>query len=836
MQETLIMKKIILITVVLFAAFSVRGQNSDQWTGGEILHHLKKLNVMGSVLYVAAHPDDENTRLITWLSNDQLVETAYISLTRGDGGQNLIGTELGDELGVIRTHELLEARNIDGGKQYFSRALDFGFTKTTTETFKEWNKKKILGDLLWVVRRYQPDVIITRFSTEPGGTHGHHTSSAILAGETFEIGTDSNEYYEQLQYVDLWKPQRILWNTSSWFFNDKDFKKDTFIQVDVGTFNPLLGASYTEIAALSRSKHKSQGFGSLSARGETIEYFTFSNGSAPAKNDILSGIDMTWNRVKNGKRIGDKLSLIIKNYNVENPLASVPDLLEVYTMMNTLEDKSPLVLRKMEECRELIRQCLGFFMEVYTDDYVYAVGDTIRFKVETINRSGKYLSYFNLRIPGQQQWLTQDFLYNRQVNDNSIQKWTSQNFLVKEDARITNPAWWEVGSLEKDYEHYVQAVEADMFPYMRYEIEPSFNGQVPQKGFTWKGIIHQRIQDPVKGEVVRPVYIAPPVTVNFSEPVYVQPGAGKKEVTMELQAFKTNVKGSLSLELPEGWTCEPRNIPFELKNKRQKLRVQFTLSANDTAATGDMKAVLQVDGNMYQVSYKEIAYDHIPTIVLFPPAVSRLVNVHVKRNSAKIAYLQGAGDEVAEGLMQLGYQVDILDPDNIHAENLSQYKAVVVGIRAYNTLENIVFIQQELLKYADKGGNVIVQYITTANLKTKDIGPYPVTISRERVTDEKAEMIVLNPGLPVLNTPNKITADDFNGWVQERGLYFASKWDDKYTPVFGCNDPGENELKGSLLIADYGKGHFMYTGLSFFREIPAGVPGAYRLMVNMIEL
>lgn len=830
-------KKLFLLGIISLSVQITFSQENPQWTGSEILHQLKKLNVMGSVLYVAAHPDDENTRLITWLSNEKLVETGYISLTRGDGGQNLIGSELEKELGVIRTYELLEARKVDGGIQFFSRAYDFGYSKTTSETFKEWNKKKILGDLLWIVRRFQPDVIITRFSTEPGRTHGHHTSSAIFAAESFEISADTNEYYEQFQFVNPWKPQRILWNTSSWFFaNEKDFKKDTFIQVDVGTFNPLLGASYTEIAAFSRSKHKSQGFGSLPSRGETIEYFTVLKGTKPENNDLLSGIDLTWNRVKNGKKIGDKLNAIIKSFNVEEPSASVSDLLQVYIMMNELEEKSPLVVRKMGACRELIRQCLGFYMDVYTDDYIYAVGDTIRFKVESINRLGNTLSYFSLKIPNQQKWILQDFSYNRQVNDNSIQKWTSQNYLIKEDAPISNPVWWETGSLEKDYEHYVQSLESDYFSLLKYQIEPSFNGASHLKGFVWEGQIRQKIQDPVLGELVRPVYIAPPVTVNFTEQVYVQPGAGKKEIQLELKAFKNNVNGSISLELPKGWTCEPKSIPFTMKYKRQNQFVKFTLSATDSSQTGLIKPIVSANEKVFQLSYKEIKYPHIPSIVLFPPSEARLVNIPVKKSTSKIAYIQGAGDEVANGLSQIGYQVDVLQPNLILANQLKEYQAVIVGIRAYNTLENIAFIQDELLKYVEAGGNVIVQYITTASLKSTSIGPYKLKIGRDRVTDEKSPMNILVKNHPVFNFPNRITEDDFNGWVQERGLYFASEWDEKYTPLLGCNDAGEEEKKGAMLIATYGKGYFVYTGISFFRQIPEGVPGAYRLMVNLIEL
>jgi LmbE family N-acetylglucosaminyl deacetylase len=379
----------------LFIANTALAQPYQQWNSSEIYHHLQKLKVMGSVLYVAAHPDDENTRLITWLSNEKKLNTAYISLTRGDGGQNLIGSEFGDELGVIRTHELTQARHIDGGLQFFSRAVDFGYSKTPDETFKIWKKKKVMSDLIFVIRKFQPDLIITRFNTEPGKTHGHHTASAILANEVIELSADTNEAYDQLPYVNTWKTARVVWNASSFFF-DKGANLDSLIKLDCGNYNSILGSSYTEIAALSRSCHKSQGFGTAGIRGEQLEYFIPSAGTVPTDKDIFSGYDFTWNRIKNGKGIIGKIDHLMASYNFKDPSASVEGLLTLFKEVQKIDDGSFLVKQKLEDITILINQCLGFYHDVYTDDYIFAVGDTMRVKTETINRSGKFMTYLNM--------------------------------------------------------------------------------------------------------------------------------------------------------------------------------------------------------------------------------------------------------------------------------------------------------------------------------------------------------------------------------------------------------------------------------------------------------
>lgn len=833
-MSSLVHRILFFYSIACFQALFAQPQK--QWNGAEILHELQKLQVVGKVLYVAAHPDDENSRLITWLANHKKLETAYISLTRGDGGQNLIGHELDAELGIIRTHELWQARRIDGGKQFFSRAHDFGFSKSPAETFKRWKKDAVLSDLVWVIRKFQPDLIITRFSPEPSKTHGHHTASAMLAVQSMEVLTDTNAFYEQFPWVQIWKPKRVLWNTSSFFFEtEKQFNKDTFPQLNVGDYNALLGASYTEIAALSRSQHKSQGFGSSGARGETMEYFVQLAGDKMENKDIFSGINTSWSRYKGGDVIQKKIAAILQKYQMANPYLILDDLFELYALMQKLPEQSSIGY-KLEALRNLIKQCMALYAEVTTADYIYAVGDSIRFNIELINRSGKKLTYVSFRLKNASRWLQGDFQYNKSVQADQLVKASSQGFLIRTDTRISNPWWFGQPSLTSDPYAYMNAIESRWNEDMMVVLEPSFDNKPPSKNFIWEFPLWHKKNDPVKGEIYRPVYIAPPVTATPTEPLLFFANDKTKDLSIQLEAFKSRTSGYVDLELPQGWQCTPNQIPFDFSSKRDKQTIVFTITPPTDNSTGKIKIRVHTTEGTFSYAFREMSYEHIPHIVYFPHAEVKVVKHPVQISPALIGYLHGAGDEVDKGLAQLGYKVEHIPAAQIQASQLLKYKAVVVGIRAFNTHENSAYINKQLCEYVQQGGVVVMQYITTAGLKTQQIGPYRLSIGRNRVTDEQAPVKITAPGHPVLATPNLIDSTDWNNWVQERGLYFASSWDSTHVQsLLAMSDPGEQLSYGALLIAPYGKGVFIYTALSFFRQIPAGIPGAYKLLANLIE-
>lgn len=823
------------LALILLYTNQLLAQMPVQYDGAALLQKLKKLKVVGKVLYIAAHPDDENTRLITWLANEKNITTAYLSLTHGEGGQNLIGTELGEDLGWIRMHELLQARQIDGGTQFFSRAADFGFSKNYKETLKFWNKDKILEDITYVIRSFQPDIIITRFSPLPSNTHGHHTTSAMLALDASESAADTNFYYNQLDKVQPWSTQRVIWNTSFYFFDlNKAINKDTLMQVDVGTFIPLLGKSCTEIAALSRSCHKSQGFGTQSVRGEAFEYFIPLSGSKASDKNPLSGINFNWNRIKNSSSIQKKIDTLIKKFNPEQPQAVASDLLTLYQLMYNHPERE-FIQYKMNEVAELIKQCLGIYIEISTSDYIYAPGDSIRFQVECINRSGELLSYINLTLDQNSKLLSGDFVFNKSVDGNQSIKWISPEYVINDSAFYYAQAYNENHTpYTQTYQSYISG---DVFSLMGFSVHPSFNQTVPYLDLTWHGHVVHKKQDPVLGEVYKPVYIAPPITATPSQSLLFFTDNTSQTLDIELQSFKSNVSGYVDLALPKGWSCSPNNQSFSFQSKREIKHIQFIITPPPNSDTSHLQIRIHADGQIFNHAIKEISYAHIPHIVRFPKAECKLVRQDLLSSKTRIGYLPGAGDGLETGLKYLGYQVETITTDNLTVSSLKEYKSVIVGIRAYNIYANSKFINEQLCAYAQEGGTVILQYITTADLKTKEIGPYFLEIGRGRVTDETAMPTYINHSHPLFSYPHHIDSTDWNGWVQERGLYFAEKWDTAhFFPVLSMHDPGEEEAKGALLIAKHGKGLFIYTGLSFFRQIPQGVPGAYKLLLNLIEM
>ncbi len=866
------------LAALLLPAPVAVAQTPKTYSSSEILLGLKKLNVLGSVLYIAAHPDDENTRLIAYLANGRLLETGYLSCTRGDGGQNLIGPELGEGLGVIRTQELLAARRIDGGRQFFTRANDFGFSKTPDETFTIWDREQVLSDMVWVIRQRRPDVLITRFPPDGRGGHGHHTASCLLAIDAFSAAGDPKRFPEQLQHVQAWQPKRLVWNTGSFFIKQGD-DLSQYLKLDAGAYNPLLGQSYGEIAARSRSQHKSQGFGSAAQRGESLEYFQLLKGD-PAKTDLFEGVDVSWNRVPGGAAVGKLVDEVIRKYDPSNPAASVAELLKVRSRLRDnggfnvrAEDARFWRLEKLSEVDELIRVCLGLYMEATASQPTTIAGEFLDVDIKLVNRSATALRLGAAHVfdviqdpipvlrssykreskdpndPKHEFSLPTELLPNTSINE------SVKIYLPKSDP-IGQPYWLrEKGSvgmytipdtvtpsrLKVSYESDGSVASKDVLG--KPENPPVVELMIPvqQLGLNamyYRLPVQYKSTDPVDGEKYRPLTVVPPVAVNIAGRAYVFADTQPKTVPVTLRAGKAGVKGTLALALPAGWKAEPASIPFELKAKDAEQTVQFRVQPGAGAQDGktELRAVATVEGQAYSRGYQVIEYNHIPTQTLFPEAVSPLVKLDLKRKGQEIGYLMGAGDEVPDALRQIGYTVTLLKPDDLTDQNLRRFDAVVLGVRAYNTVDRLKTLQPTLLKYVENGGNLVVQYVVSRETVLPEIGPYPLTLSRDRVTVENAPVKLLNPQQPLLNTPNKITTKDFEGWVQEQGLYYPSAWDPKYQTVISSSDPGETPKESAILVAKHGKGHYIYTGLSFFRELPAGVPGAYRLLTNMVSL
>ncbi|SHG01827.1 PIG-L family deacetylase [Pedobacter caeni] len=796
---------------------------------GKIFQDLKRLNILGNVLYLAAHPDDENTTLIAYMANQKLYHTGYLSLTRGDGGQNLIGPEIREKLGIIRTQELLQARRTDGGYQYFTRANDFGFSKNPEEVFSIWDKEKLLADVVWVIRNFKPDVIITRFPKDSRAGHGQHSASSILAEDAFVAAADPKRFPEQLKYIQPWQAKRLVWNISSWAFKDPAaFEKIAggLLKVDVGVFNPLLGKSYGEISAESRSMHKSQGFGSTGSRGSTFDYFEHTLGPA-AKKDLFEDINTTWSRVPNSTKVEAAIGKAISSFNSADPSAIVPSLLTARTELQKLPD-SYWKQRKLEELQEVIKAATGLYLEATSTAFSVIPGGKLNVQMELINRSAIAVKLNSILFPYQ----NRDSVLNVPLL-NSAGKRYQKTLTVPGNLAFSQPYWLQKSDTLGMFDIKKQTDVG--LPENNPAAEVRLNLNIGGQAFQYTVPVVYKHNDPVNGELYQPLSVSPPVYANIAEHVYMFNDQRPKQVSVFVRAGKANIKGSVSLKLPEGWKVEPASASFQIEKDKAEETIQFEVSPPEHADIADIQAIVSLDNQTYNKGISFISYQHIPEQVLFPLAAAKAVKLDLNIKGKRIGYLMGAGDEVPRSLQQIGYEVTLLKDADVNQENLQKYNTIIVGVRAYNTLDRINFYHDHLMNYVKKGGNVIVQYNTNSGLKTNP-GPFPMKLSTDRVTVEGAEVRVLLPDHPAFQTPNKITKADFDGWVQERGLYFPSEWDKEYQALISINDPGESPKNSSILVARYGKGNFVYTGISWFRQLPAGVPGAYRLFTNLISL
>jgi len=790
----------------------------------ELHHAIKKLNVLGTVLYVAAHPDDENTRMISYLRNANLYDVTYLSITRGDGGQNLIGSEISALLGVLRTQELLMARSVDGGKQMFTRANDFGFSKNPEETLRFWDKDAVLSDVVWAYRQVKPDVVINRFYHDKKyDTHGHHTASAMLSVEAFDLAGKTDAYPEQLALTQPWQARRQFFNTSWFFYGGQEefakIDKSTLWPIDIGIYLPLKGKSNNEVAAESRSMHRCQGFGSLTSRGESIDYLDFVKGDRPATQDIFEGINTSWTRVEGGELIGKLLAQVDREYRSDDPAVSVPDLLTAMQMIKSLPD-GYWKTRKLAEIKEVIRGCLGLYLEATANEPIATPGDAVKIRLEAISRTAHTVQLNGVDIhPSLFDTLPRTTLT---LNKGWILEKTVR---IAQDAAFTAPFWLQNTSTTGMYSVEKQALR--VMPETPRYATVHWNFTVNGIPLEYETEVAWKTGEPAVGEVWRPFEVLPPVFVEFTEPSYIFTQK-EHDVTVRVKAGKDKVTGTVMLG--------KLSQIFALDKKGEEKTFTFRVKADNGQRSTTLTASAEVNKKIYSSRLVNIEYDHIPQQSVLLPSTTSAAWVDLKVKAKNVGYYPGAGDDIPSALRQMGCNVKVLEAKDIETAALSQLDAIVVGIRAYNTKDDLKTHQAKLLEYVENGGTLVVQYNTNGKLMVDQVAPFPLKLSRNRVTDETAEMRFLLPDHPVLNTPNKLNVKDFEGWVQERGLYFPGEWDAAFKAPLSANDPEEKPSDGSLLVAQYGKGYYVYTGLSFFRELPAGVPGAYRLFANLISL
>ncbi|MFC3560386.1 PIG-L family deacetylase [Pedobacter jamesrossensis] len=817
-------KIINVLFIFCFLSIASSAQQFRPAKSSEIYRDLKTLKHIPKVLYLAAHPDDENTGLLSWLINEQNVETGYLSLTRGDGGQNLLGTEQGAALGLIRTHELLEARKLDGAQQFFTRAIDFGFSKNTNDTFKQWDADSITADVVWVIRKFRPDVIICRFPPTAAAGHGQHAASAVVAEKAFKLAGDKSAFPNQLKYVDVWQPKRVLWNTFR--FGATNTTSESQLKINVGQYDAQLGMGYGELAGLSRSLHKSQGAGTQSVAGIRTEYFSPVLGDV-AKLSLFDRVPMNWS----DKGIGDideLIDIVLLSFDYNHPDKSLHGLLMLRKRIAELQDVN-LRKDKLAAIDHIILSCTGFMGEVVTNQAEAIAGNSYNFRLNLISRSSEPV------ILEQVNWINQTDNLNRRVSGDSLLT-IERKIQIPTNAALTEPYW-----LEKPAKNAATFSVANDTLIGLAENESALNVilslRVGTEKFSLKLPLSFKKTDPVKGDVVEQLRIVPALDLSFKEPVYFARDKEGLSVSLSLKANKNLNYGKVSFKI--GNTIIKTFTGINLAENTVTIK-DFVIPAEDLAkiktSQNKLEAVFSSESDEFSKGQVLIQYPHLPSLQYFIPATTWLLKGDVKVLAKKIGYIQGAGDLIPEFLRQAGLQVDILgEADILSQTKLAAYDAIVTGVRVINTEKRIKNWQSALKTYVENGGTIVMQYNTTQDMALQDFGIYPFSISSKRVTEENAPVKFLDPNHKLLNYPNKITAEDFNGWVQERGAYFPDKWDEKYEPLFEMNDTGEEPLKGSTLYAKYGKGNFIYTPLAFFRQLPAGNVGAARLFFNFIS-
>ncbi len=808
-------------------SFSSSRSAPAQASAAEIAAAIDRLAVVGSVLYVAAHPDDENTRLLAWLVGERGLRAGYLSMTRGDGGQNLIGSEQAELLGLIRTQELLAARRIDGAEQLFTRARDFGYSKSADETLRVWGKDEVLADVVLAIRRFRPDVIITRFTTSPPN-HGHHTASALLAAEAFTAAADPKRFPEQLQGgLEPWRADRLLQNVSTWRM-EPDADMSAYLHVDVGGYDPLSGRSWGEIAGVSRSQHKSQGFGSAGTRGPTLEYFEPLAGTSPRR-EAFEALDFSWSRFKGTAKLMSAIDAAREGFDVRAPSESLPALARVHAALRALPDSNPWKAAKLKDLEPIMASCAGLHLDVTAAEATIVPGGELPVRISALNRSPAKARLVGVTLPGGVRVkVGRSLPHHKPVELERALK-------LGRSAPISTPYWLEepaVGGL-----YTVSDPTLIGFPEGEPPLEAAFDLDIAGVRVQLERPVRYTWVDPVRGELSRVVEVAPDVTLELERDVIMVPNGKPLAVPVTVVAGRAAVKGAVKLELPAGWRASPKQATFALASRGERRALTFQVTPpKGGGEPGRLRAVAVVNGRESSWKVRTVQHEHIPTQTVRQAAEAALVPLPLVIEGKNIAYIPGPGDSVAESLAAVGYDVTLLSDERLAHEDLSRFHAVVVGVRAYNANPGLGAHRDRLLLYVKEGGRLVVQYMTNSRVGplTVEVGPYPLEIGRDRVTDETATMSAIDAKEPLLAGPNQIGAADFEGWVQERGLYFAHTWDRRYRPVFRMHDEGEAPLEGALLVADYGKGKFVYTGVAFFRQLPAGVPGAYRLMANLL--
>ena len=822
---------LILAAAVLLAPAAAWRSPSRAAPPSPILDDLRRFRVFATVLHVGAHPDDENTQLVAYLARGRAYRAAYLSVTRGDGGQNLLSGDLGERLGVARTQELLAARRIDGGQQFFTRALDYGFSKDVNEALSTWDHQQVLRDVVRVIRQFRPDVIVTVFSTQPGGTHGHHTASAVLATEAFKLAGDSTAFPDQLKTLKPWQPKRI--------FQGGRGGGQATVRVDIGGIDSATGESFASIAGRSRAMHKTQGFGQGGGGGggrgggggPNLQGFILLDG-APASNDIMDGIDTTWNRIPaGGADVAAMANDVMARFNPQDPSASVAALFAIRAKVATLQS-DPVIEDKKRLLDRIIAECLDLTVETTIAQPELVPGEKMTLHERVTVTSRTAVSWTGMRYPAVN--ATRQFA--QPFHPAPTATFDAQDS-IRANTPLTQPYWLReegtAGMFRVDDASLIGRPESPPAFPVDYVFDvggqPLVVPSEPVQASTASLPIEQQ----------RTLAVISPAPMRFTSGVGLFAPGSTHPVSVELTASRAGVGGTLQLDAPASWKVSPVTQTFRLAGVGSHATVTFNVTAPAQDARAAITAHATIGGARYSTERVEINYAHIPFQLLQPRAKLNATALTVATRGKAAGYVPGAGDDIPEALTQLGYSVTTLSAANATPERLKGLDVVVIGIRAFNVRTDLDTLMPALFRYVEQGGTVVEQYNQNGNLKSRNFAPYPLqfTSASERITEENSPVTFLAPDHPALTAPNRITSADFDGWVQERGTYFPSQWDEHFTPILSMKDSSDPKpYTNSLLVAKYGSGYFVETGIVFFRELPAGVPGAFRLFANLLAL